>query len=37
VKAKGGGMGGRGKEKSVKKFKVEDITKRRALQWGSQK
>jgi hypothetical protein len=35
--AKGGGMGRRGREKSVKKFKVEYITKRRALQGGSQK
>jgi hypothetical protein len=33
VKAKGG----RGKEKNVRKLKVEDITKRRALQGGSQK
>jgi hypothetical protein len=37
VKAKGGGMGGRGREKNVRKLKVEDIIKRRALQGGSQK
>jgi hypothetical protein len=37
VMAKRGGMGGRGRKKNVKKLKVEDITKRRALQGGSQK